>query len=97
MPGLSLTAQCSATLPSATRNQCDCWTEKRSPVDTGCPRVRPRACRYTCPVPRHRLPVGDGLLDIKTVVGEDAEEPVGYVLDRDEAALVLGGGRVVEV
>jgi len=46
---------------------------------------------------RHRLPVRDGLLDVETVVGEDAEEPVQYVLDPGEAALVLGGGRVVEV
>src|SRR5918994_3900182 len=29
MPRSSLTAQCSVTLPSETRNQCDCWTVKR--------------------------------------------------------------------
>src|SRR5215204_1147025 len=32
MPRSSLIAQCSATLPSATQNQCDCWAAKRSPV-----------------------------------------------------------------
>jgi len=31
------------------------------------------------------------------VVGQDGEEPVQYVLDRGDSALVLGGGRVVEV
>jgi hypothetical protein len=32
MPSSSLTAQCSATLPSETRNQCDCWLAKRLPL-----------------------------------------------------------------
>src|SRR5918997_3679436 len=43
MPRSSLTAHCSATLPSETRNQCDCWTAKRG---GGGPGMLP-AGRYT--------------------------------------------------
>jgi hypothetical protein len=37
---------------------------------------------------RNRVPFGDGVLDVETVVGEDGEEPVQTVLD--PCALVLG-------
>ena len=45
---------------------------------------------------RNRVPVRGGVLDIETVVGENGEEPLQYVLG--PAALVLGVcGRVVYV
>src|SRR5215210_8180029 len=45
---------------------------------------------------RHRLPVGGGVLDLETVVGEDAEQPLPDV--PGPATLVRGGcGRVVYV
>jgi hypothetical protein len=95
MPRSSLTAQCSATLPSETRNQCDCWAAKCLPVG-GMPQSSPSWVAVHVPRTRYSVPVRGGVLDVETVVGEDGEQPFHYVLV--PAALVLGGaGGVVEV
>ena len=95
VPRSSLTAQCSVSLPSSTRNQCDCRATDPPPSgrDTHeLPFVRAdHRAQHS-----DRLAISGDVLDLEVVVGEDRKDPLPDVPGAAVTVLV-GAGGVVDV